>query len=126
MQGILSKIEELKKSGVEINLDLSDSLSKFVSILELFDSIQKGAASTEMSELVKFLKENPQLAEGILSQMFNLLSNCEKSMQPDEYKNYLKKMAMLFHPDKLKNLRNIPQKDAEKIYQLTTELMDTI
>ncbi len=78
----------------------------------------------EMNKLIEHLKQNPQLEEDILLRMFALFSNCEKSMQPDEFRSYLKKVAMLFHPDKLKSLRNISKEDANKIYQLTTELMN--
>lgn len=123
LQNILASLIAASQAGVKVNLDLSDALGKLIPVLELVNSIEKGAVSAEMSELVKFLEENPQLAEGILSHMFSLLRNCRESMQPDEFKSYLKKVAMLFHPDKLKNLRNISEEDAKIIYQLTTELL---
>ncbi len=124
LQNILTSLTTASQAGVKVNLDFSDTLDKLIPVLELVYSIEKGAVSAEMSELVKFLEENPQLADGILSNMFGLLSNCRESMQPDEFKSYLKKVALLFHPDKLKNLRNISEEDANKIYQLTTELMN--
>ena len=47
----------------------------------------------------------------------------KENMQPGEFRRYLKKMARLFHPDKLKILRKLPEEDARELYQLTTELM---
>jgi len=78
----------------------------------------------EMNKLIEHLKENPQLAEGILSRMFDLLSNCKEKMQPDELDSFLKEILRTFHPDKLKELRNMPKEKAQKIYQLANKLKD--
>ena len=82
------------------------------------------ASLTEMNKLMELLKENPQLAEGILSRMFDLLSNCKEKMQPDELDSFLKEILRIFHPDKLKELRNMPKEKAQKIYQLANKLKD--
>ena len=78
----------------------------------------------EMNKLIEHLKENPQLAEGILSRMFDLLSNCKEKMQPDEFDSFLKEILRIFHPDKLNELRNMPKEKAQKIYQLANKLKD--
>ena len=97
-------------------------LAKETPLLDISKTVE--SSLEEMDKLLSHLEKNPELAQGILSAMFNLLRNCKESMQPDEFKSYLKKVALIFHPDKLKNLRNISEEDANKIYQLTTELMN--
>lgn len=80
----------------------------------------------EMNKLIDHLKENPELRDGILNSMFSLFESCKKRMQPDEFEKLLKQILMLFHPDKLKNLRNITKEKAEEIYLLAAELKDKV
>ena len=79
---------------------------------------------SEMNKLMDHLKANPDLRDDILNRMFSFLGSCKERMHPDEFNKFIRQLILLFHPDKLKNLRNISGEQAKDIYMRLSEFRE--